>query len=66
MSHLTRRRPDRRLILLLGALAAWGPLGTDIYLPSLPSIAASFGLAAAALFGATQLALDANVMKASG
>ncbi|HTH59636.1 MAG TPA: Bcr/CflA family multidrug efflux MFS transporter [Paraburkholderia sp.] len=48
MSHPIRRRPDRRLILLLGALAACGPLGTDIYLPSLPSIAASFGVSAAA------------------
>ena len=48
MSHLTRRRPDRPLILLLGALAACGPLGTDIYLPSLPSIAASFGVPDAA------------------
>lgn len=48
MPHLTRRRPDRRLILLLGALAACGPLGTDIYLPSLPSIAAAFGVPAAA------------------
>ncbi|WP_255215137.1 multidrug effflux MFS transporter [Paraburkholderia youngii] len=48
MPHLTRRRPDRRLILLLGALAACGPLGTDIYLPSLPAIAASFGVPAAA------------------
>ncbi|MGF6654276.1 MFS family permease [Paraburkholderia youngii] len=48
MPHLTRRRPDRRLILLLGSLAACGPLGTDIYLPSLPAIAASFGVPAAA------------------
>ncbi|TDV06948.1 Bcr/CflA family multidrug efflux MFS transporter [Paraburkholderia caballeronis] len=48
MPHSTRRRPDGRLILLLGALAACGPLATDMYLPSLPSIAQSFGVSAAA------------------
>lgn len=48
MSHSPRRRPDGRLILLLGALAACGPLATDMYLPSLPSIAQSFGVSAAA------------------
>ncbi|MGH8781317.1 Bcr/CflA family multidrug efflux MFS transporter [Paraburkholderia sp.] len=44
MSHPIRHRPDIRLILLLGALAACGPLATDMYLPSLPSIAAGFGV----------------------
>ncbi|MFD1555445.1 Bcr/CflA family multidrug efflux MFS transporter [Paraburkholderia silviterrae] len=48
MSHSPRRRPDGRLILLLGALAACGPLATDMYLPSLPAIAQSFGVSAAA------------------
>jgi DHA1 family bicyclomycin/chloramphenicol resistance-like MFS transporter len=47
MSHTTRRRPDARLILLLGALAACGPLSIDMYLPSLPSLAAAFGTSAA-------------------
>ncbi|HKT99167.1 MAG TPA: Bcr/CflA family multidrug efflux MFS transporter [Paraburkholderia sp.] len=48
MPHSPRRRPDGRLILLLGALAACGPLATDMYLPSLPAIAQSFGVSAAA------------------
>ncbi|MEZ2349508.1 Bcr/CflA family multidrug efflux MFS transporter [Caballeronia sp. RCC_10] len=48
MSDTTRRRPDRRLILLLGALAACGPLSIDMYLPSLPSLAAAFGTSPAA------------------
>lgn len=47
MSHVVRRRPDGRLILLLGALAACGPLSTDMYLPSLPSIALAFGVTSA-------------------
>lgn len=42
MSHAIRRRPDVRLILLLGALAACGPIATDMYLPSLPAIANGF------------------------
>jgi MFS transporter, DHA1 family, multidrug resistance protein len=41
-------RPDGRLILLLGALAACGPISIDMYLPSLPTIAASFAVSAAA------------------
>jgi DHA1 family bicyclomycin/chloramphenicol resistance-like MFS transporter len=48
MSHVVRRRPDGRLILLLGALAACGPISIDMYLPSLPSIAQSFAVSAAA------------------
>ncbi|MBR8240809.1 Bcr/CflA family multidrug efflux MFS transporter [Burkholderia multivorans] len=44
MSHVVRRRPDARLILLLGALAACGPIATDMYLPSLPSIAQGFSV----------------------
>lgn len=48
MSDPIRRRPDARLILLLGALAACGPLATDMYLPSLPAIAAGFGTTAGA------------------
>jgi MFS transporter, DHA1 family, multidrug resistance protein len=48
MPHSVRRRPDIRLIMLLGALAACGPLATDMYLPSLPNIAHTFGVSSAA------------------
>jgi DHA1 family bicyclomycin/chloramphenicol resistance-like MFS transporter len=48
MPHTIKRQPDRRLILLLGALAACGPLSIDMYLPSLPSLADAFGTTAAA------------------
>ncbi len=44
MSHVTGRRPDGRLILLLGALAACGPISIDMYLPSLPTIAQAFAI----------------------
>ena len=44
MSHVARRRPDGRLILLLGALAACGPISIDMYLPSLPTIAQAFAI----------------------
>ena len=33
----------RRLLIILGALSAFGPLTTDVYLPALPRIAAHFG-----------------------
>jgi DHA1 family bicyclomycin/chloramphenicol resistance-like MFS transporter len=46
MPHATRRRPDGRLILLLGALAACGPISIDMYLPSLPTIAQTFAISA--------------------
>jgi len=36
MPETLQYRSDRRLILLLGALAACGPLSIDMYLPSLP------------------------------
>jgi MFS transporter, DHA1 family, multidrug resistance protein len=48
MPHTVKREPDRRLILLLGALAACGPLSIDMYLPSLPSLANAFSTTAAA------------------
>jgi MFS transporter, DHA1 family, multidrug resistance protein len=48
MPQTTRRRPDARLILLLGALAACGPLSIDMYLPSLPALALAFGTTASA------------------
>ncbi len=43
------------LIALLGVLSAAGPLSTDMYLPSLPSIGADFGVGV----GRTQLTLSA-------
>jgi MFS transporter, DHA1 family, multidrug resistance protein len=48
MSHVTRSRPDGRLILLLGALAACGPISIDMYLPSLPTIAQAFAISTGA------------------
>ncbi|HVL58264.1 MAG TPA: multidrug effflux MFS transporter [Burkholderiaceae bacterium] len=36
-----RRRRDRAIVLLLGACVAIGPLAMDIYLPSLPAMAAA-------------------------
>lgn len=49
-SHPSTEHPSRnlRLIILLGALAACGPIAVDMYLPSLPSIARVFGVPAAA------------------
>jgi MFS transporter, DHA1 family, multidrug resistance protein len=48
MSYVTRSRPDGRLILLLGALAACGPISIDMYLPSLPTIAQAFAISTGA------------------
>ncbi|MCC8403893.1 Bcr/CflA family multidrug efflux MFS transporter [Paraburkholderia sp. MMS20-SJTN17] len=48
MSHVVKRRPDGRLILLLGALAACGPISIDMYLPSLPTIAQAFAVSTGA------------------
>lgn len=36
-------RPPSRLLLILAALAAFGPLSIDMYLPSLPTIGAELG-----------------------
>ena len=36
-------------LLLLGALIAFAPMSIDMYLPSLPTIAAEFGVAASAV-----------------
>lgn len=41
-------RSDWRLILLLGALAACGPMSIDMYLPSLPAITQAFHVTASA------------------
>jgi len=38
---------DRILILILGALMAFGPLSIDLYLPSFPLIAARFSVSPA-------------------
>lgn len=46
---------DLRFVLILGLLTALGPLSIDLYLPSLPRIAASLGAADAAV----QLTLSA-------
>lgn len=44
--------PSRiRLILILGALAAFGPLATDMYLPAFPALARAFSTDAAAVQG---------------
>ncbi|WP_233802867.1 Bcr/CflA family multidrug efflux MFS transporter [Paraburkholderia sp. HP33-1] len=48
MSQVVKRRPDGRLILLLGALAACGPISIDMYLPSLPTIAQAFAVSTGA------------------
>jgi DHA1 family bicyclomycin/chloramphenicol resistance-like MFS transporter len=48
MSHAIKGRPDARLILLLGALAACGPISIDMYLPSLPSLTQAFAVSASA------------------
>jgi DHA1 family bicyclomycin/chloramphenicol resistance-like MFS transporter len=48
MSQDVRSRPDARLILLLGALAACGPISIDMYLPSLPSITQAFSVSVGA------------------
>jgi DHA1 family bicyclomycin/chloramphenicol resistance-like MFS transporter len=43
-----RLKPDTAaFVVLLGALTSVGPLSTDIYLPSMPSIAATFGTTSA-------------------
>jgi MFS transporter, DHA1 family, multidrug resistance protein len=48
MTPIKKRTPDIRLISLLGAMAACGPIAIDMYLPSLPSIARVFGVPDAA------------------
>ena len=41
-------RPHRvQLIVILGALSAFGPLSLDMYLPALPALAADLGASAA-------------------
>lgn len=49
---------QRTLILLVGALSAFGPLSIDMYLPGLPELRADFGVAASQ----TQLTLSACLL----
>ena len=53
---MTPSRP--RLLIILGALSAFGPLTTDVYLPALPAIAHHFDTAVASV----QLTLTACVL----
>ncbi|WP_051796407.1 multidrug effflux MFS transporter [Streptomyces sp. NRRL S-87] len=39
-------RPAPRMVLVLGALSAFGPLSLDMYLPGLPQLAGEFGATA--------------------
>ncbi len=51
--------PSRRtLILLIGALSAFGPLSIDMYLPGLPELRADFAAGASQ----TQLTLSACLL----
>ena len=47
-SDVVRQPSTARLALILGALAAFGPLSIDMYLPGLPAIAQEFGTDTAA------------------
>ena len=50
MTAIAKSQPSyARLALILGALAAFGPLSIDMYLPALPTIAADFGTTTAAV-----------------
>jgi DHA1 family bicyclomycin/chloramphenicol resistance-like MFS transporter len=42
MASISRRPSTLRLTLILGCLAAFGPLSIDMYLPSLPTLAQEF------------------------
>jgi MFS transporter, DHA1 family, multidrug resistance protein len=55
---LERRRDDRRAMLLLATLIAFQSLSTDLYLPSMPSIAAGLGLDA----GSVQATLPVYIL----
>ncbi len=48
MHATTAQRPSIGLILLLGALTAFGAISIDLYLPALPAIAGHFGAPVAA------------------
>ena len=52
---MTDRLPRRRLLLILAALTAFGPMSLDLYLPAFPAIAADFGTDS----GSVQLTMSA-------
>lgn len=54
----TRRRDRVRLVVILGALSAFGPLSLDMYLPGLPALAEDLGTTAYA----AQLTLSACLL----
>src|SRR5205814_9531689 len=41
-----RKLPRAKLVFILGALSAFGPLSIDMYLPALPSLSRDFGTGA--------------------
>ncbi|HAJ36966.1 MAG TPA: Bcr/CflA family drug resistance efflux transporter, partial [Chloroflexi bacterium] len=50
MTTIARAQPSyAKLALILGTLAAFGPLSIDMYLPALPTIAGEFGTTTAAI-----------------
>jgi DHA1 family bicyclomycin/chloramphenicol resistance-like MFS transporter len=50
MTTIARTQPSyAKLALILGTLAAFGPLSIDMYLPALPTIADEFGTTTAAI-----------------
>lgn len=50
MTTIARTQPSyAKLALILGTLAAFGPLSIDMYLPALPTIAGEFGTTTAAI-----------------
>ena len=55
LSHQPPARPTLGLVLLLGALTAFGAVSIDLYLPALPAIAADF----AVKIGAVQATMSA-------
>jgi MFS transporter, DHA1 family, multidrug resistance protein len=57
-SKATSTRVQARHVLILGGLTAFGPLSTDMYLPSLPSVSHDLGAA----MSLTQLTLTACIL----
>lgn len=45
----TRSSQGKRLVIILGALSAFGPLSIDMYLPALPSLSHDFATSASAV-----------------
>lgn len=54
----TRLAPGTRLVLILGGLAALGPLSFDMYLPAFPELQEAFGTSASGV----QLTLTASLL----